>query len=205
MNPTMPQPRPLIPAACKRRLPLRAIAAGCTLLCILFMAALPGCHAATNLGQSKMEMALSSASFVDGAIPKKFTCDGADLSPSLAWAAPPAATQSLALTVTDPDAPLGSFVHWVLYDLPASRRELAEGLPKQDPLPDGTRQGQNEFDKTGYGGPCPPGTSTHHYVFALYAVDTRLNLPAGTTRKQLEDALKDHVLAHGELIGTYHR
>jgi Raf kinase inhibitor-like YbhB/YbcL family protein len=91
----------------------------------------------------------------------------------------------------------------VLYDLPAEKRELPEGLPNQAQLPDGSRQGQNDFDKTGYGGPCPPGKSAHRYVFALYALDSRLNLPIGATRKQVEKAMKGHVLAYGELIGRY--
>jgi Raf kinase inhibitor-like YbhB/YbcL family protein len=95
-------------------------------------------------------------------------------------------------------------VHWVLYDLPAEKRELPEGLPKQEQLPDGSRQGQNDYDKIGYVGPCPPAGS-HRYVFALYALDSRLNLPAGATRKQVESALKGHILAHGELIGRYRR
>jgi Raf kinase inhibitor-like YbhB/YbcL family protein len=148
---------------------------------------------------------LTSASFRGGEIPKKFTCDDEDTSPELAWSAPPAATRSFTLIVVDPDAPLGSFVHWVLYDLPAEKRELPEGLPKQDQLADGSRQGRNDFDKIGYGGPCPPAGSAHHYVFVLYALDSRLNLPAGATRKQVENALKGHVLARGELIGRYQR
>ena len=164
-----------------------------------------GCHGPLTLGEGKPTLELTSLSFSGSEIPKKCTCDGADASPQLAWVSPPAATQSFALIVVDRDAPLGSFVHWVLYDMPAEERGLAEGLPKQEQLPDGSRQGQNDFDKIGYGGPCPPGKSTHHYVFALYALDSKLNLPAGSTRKQVESALKGHILAHGELISTYHR
>lgn len=96
-------------------------------------------------------------------------------------------------------------MHWVLYNLPPQTRDLPEGLPKQDQLPDAPRQGINDFDKIGYGGPCPPGKSPHRYVFSLYAVDSKLNLPASATRKQLEKASQGHVLAHGELTGKYQR
>lgn len=150
-------------------------------------------------------MQMTTTSFRDGRIPKNFTCDGADRSPQLAWSAPPVATKSLALIVADPDAPIGTFVHWVLYNLPATTRELPEGLPKQAELGDGSRQGQNDFSKTGYGGPCPPRGSTHRYFFELYALDAPLNLPAGATRRQVEQAMEGHVLARGELIARYGR
>jgi Raf kinase inhibitor-like YbhB/YbcL family protein len=109
-----------------------------------------------------------------------------------------------ALIAVDRDSLFGySFTHWVLYDLPAGKQELPEGLPKQEQLPDGSRQGLNDFDNPGYVGPCPPGKSGHRYAFTLYALDSKLNLSAGATRKQVEKALKGHVLAHGELIGRY--
>jgi len=111
----------------------------------------------------------------------------------------------LALIVTDPDAPGRTFVHWVLYDLPAGAQSLPEGLPTQYQLPDGSRQGRNDFGNLGYGGPCPPGHSPHHYVFTLYALDAKLNLPVGATRAQVEAAMQGHVLAHGELIALYHQ
>jgi hypothetical protein len=157
-----------------------------------------------TIAKGKATLNLTSSSFQAGEIPKKFTCDDAETSPALAWTAPPAGTQSLALIVVDRDAPFGSFVHWVLYDMPAGKRELPEGLPKLEQLPDGSRQGQNDFDKPGYGGPCPPGKSPHRYVFALYALDSRLNLPAGATRREVEDAMRGHILAHGEMIVRYH-
>jgi Raf kinase inhibitor-like YbhB/YbcL family protein len=172
---------------------------------MLVLVGMAGCRGSSTLAEGKPTLALTSTSFRGGEIPKQFTCDGADTSPELAWAAPPVATQSIALIVVDRDAPIGSFVHWVLYDLPAEKRELPEELPKQAQLSDGSRQGQNDFDKIGYGGPCPPGKSSHRYVFALYAVDSRLNLPEGATRKQVENALKGHTLASGELIGRYQR
>ena len=164
-----------------------------------------GCHSSTVLGQGKPDLQLSSPSFANGQIPKKFTCDGDDTSPQLVWVAPPAATESFALTVVDHDAPVGSFVHWVLYDLPPETRTLPEDMPKQEQLPDGSRQGQNDFDKTGYGGPCPPGGSSHRYTFSLYALDSKLNLAPGATRSRLEDAVKGHILARGQLIARYKR
>lgn len=163
------------------------------------------CRGSATVGDDKPKLELTSSSFAAGQIPTKFTCDGSDSSPALAWGAPPAMTQSFALIVIDPDAPGGEFVHWVAYNLPAEKRDLAEGLPKQEQLPDGTRQGVNDFGKTGYGGPCPPGKSTHRYVFELYALDMKLNLPGGTTREQVEKALKGHILARSELTGRYQR
>ena len=109
------------------------------------------------------------------------------------------------MIVVDPDAPSGNFTHWVLYDLPAAKHSLAEGLPNLKQLPDGSRQGSNDFDQIGYGGSCPPHNSEHRYVFLLYALDTTLDLPPGATRDQVEKALKGHVLARGELIARYGR
>ena len=172
---------------------------------MLISAAFVGCHSSTVLGQGKPDLQLTGPSFPNGEIPKKFTCDGGDSTPQLEWVAPPAATQSFALTVVDHDAPVGSFVHWVLYDLPPETRGLPESVPKQDQLPDGSRQGQNYFDKIGYGGPCPPGGSSHRYTFSLYALDSKLNLPPRATRSQLEVAVKGHILARGQLIARYKR
>src|SRR5262249_38021095 len=121
-------------------------------------------------------MKISSAAFSAGEmIPKKFTCDGPDVSPKLAWSDVPSKTQSFALIVEDPDAPVGTWVHWVLFDLPADTKELAEGVPKQDQLSNGARQGRNDFGKIGYGGPCPPPGKPHGYFFKLYALDAKLN------------------------------
>ena len=147
--------------------------------------ALAGCGGAANLGAGKPALNVRSSSFQAGAIPKQCTCDGGDNSPELAWDSAPAGTQSFALIAYDKDSRFNySFTHWVLYDLPADKRDLPEGLPKLEQLPDGSRQGPNDFDKTGYIGPCPPGKSPHRYAFTLYALDSKLNLAAGATRKQ---------------------
>ena len=150
-------------------------------------------------------MELTSKSMRDGQVPKEFTCDGADRSPHLAWSAVPAGTKSFALIASDPDAPVGTFVHWVLYNLPGTALDLAEGLPKQARLADGSLQGQNDFGNTGYGGPCPPRGSTHRYFFELYALDGPLSLAPGASMAQLETAMRGHVLARGELMARYGR
>lgn len=151
-------------------------------------------------------MKISSGSFSAGEmIPKKFTCDGPDASPKLNWTEPPAKTQSFALIMDDPDAPAGTWVHWVLFDLPAETRELAEGVAKQEQLANGSRQGRNDFGKIGYGGPCPPPGDPHRYFFKLYALDAKLNLKAGATKADVEGAIKGHILAHAEMIGKYGR
>ncbi|OAB61047.1 hypothetical protein AY599_15445 [Leptolyngbya valderiana BDU 20041] len=144
-------------------------------------------------------MNLSSTAFtVHTAIPKKYTCDGDDLSPPLNWDAPPEGTQSLALIVDDPDAPVGTFVHWVVFDISPETRQIAEGRAPSCTF------GQNDFGKQKYGGPCPPG-GTHRYFFKLYALDTTLDLEAGATKADVLEAMEGHVLARGELVGTYSR
>lgn len=151
-------------------------------------------------------MRLKASAFQPGSdIPAQFTCDGSDISPALSWTAPPEGTQSFALIMDDPDAPRGTFVHWLLYDLPASERELPEDLPPQRTLPSGARQGRNDFGKVGYGGPCPPPGPPHRYYFRLYALDTRLDVKAGATRTQLDRAMRGHVLAQAELMARYRR
>ncbi len=168
----------------------------------LALAPMPGCRASTAKGGA---MNLSSTSFQGSRIPAKITCDGTGVSPQLAWSAAPAGAVSFALIVTDPDALVRTFVHWVLYDLPAGTRGLPEAVPAQGDLAGGGRQGSNDFGNIGYGGPCPPSHSPHHYVFTLYALDTKLDLPAGATRAQVEAAMKGHILARGELVGLYNR
>ncbi len=151
-------------------------------------------------------MVLSSAGFHNGAeIPRQYTCDAQDMSPPLRWANVPAATKSLALIVDDPDAPAGTWVHWVIYDLPTETKDLAEGLAKTDILPNGAKQGVNDFRKVGYGGPCPPPGSAHRYYFKLYALDTATRLKPRATKQQLLDAIQGHVLGEAELIGRYKR
>ena len=153
-----------------------------------------------------MSFNLTSVAFTaGGTIPKKFTSDGPDVSPALAWTDPPANTKSLALIMDDPDAPVGTWVHWVLYDLAPSVRDLPEGVPQHEELPSGARQGRNDFRKIGYGGPCPPPGPAHRYFFKLYALDAKVNLKAGATKADLEKALKGHILAQAELMGRYQR
>ena len=148
-----------------------------------------------------MTFTLSSAVFAAGAkIPTKYTCDGEDISPPLAWNDQPQGTQSLALIMDDPDAPAGTWDHWLLVNLPANLRNL----PEQAGAPAGSVDGKNSWGRTGYGGPCPP-RGTHRYFFKLYALDTKLDLPTGTTKSQLLRAMEGHILAQAELIGTYSR
>jgi Raf kinase inhibitor-like YbhB/YbcL family protein len=149
---------------------------------------------------------LKSATFSGDSIPQaNSSCNGQDgASPELSWSAPPEHTQSFALIVFDKDSPFGfKFTHWVLYDMPPDKRELAQNVVKQEQLSDGARQGPNDYDRIGYVGPCPPGHSPHHYVFDLYALDTKLNLPPKASKKQVLKAMKGHVLASGELVGQF--
>jgi len=150
-------------------------------------------------------MEIKSQAFAHGAlIPPKYTCDGADVSPPLSWSGAPAATRSFALISDDPDAPAGTWVHWVAWNIPAGAQSLEEGVPKKETLPSGARQGSNDFGSTGYGGPCPP-SGTHRYFFKLYALDATLDLPAATTKKDLERAMQGHIRAQAELMGKYAR
>lgn len=153
-----------------------------------------------------MAFSLQSSAFQNGGtIPRQYTCDGADQSPPLSWSDQPAGTRSLALVVEDPDAPRGTFVHWVLYNLPPEPPELAAGVPHQAVLPNGARQGRNDFRRVGYGGPCPPRGPAHRYVFRLYALDAPLELTPGATASELRTALQGHGLGEAELIGRYGR
>ena len=145
----------------------------------------------------------------NAAIPTKYTGDGQDLSPPLSWSAVPQGTRELALICDDPDAPTPQpWVHWVMYRIPAPTASLPEGVPAKRELavPDRARQGVNSFNKLGYGGPAPPrGHGVHHYHFKLYALDAPIALEPGQTRAALEKAMRGHILAQGELIGTYKR
>ncbi len=160
----------------------------------------------SDRGDTAMSFQLKSSAFSPGGeIPKKFTCDGPDVSPALSWSEPPAGTQSISLIMDDPDAPVGTWVHWVLYDLPTSTRELPENLPKDQELKNGARQGRNDFRRIGYGGPCPPPGPAHRYFFKLYALDAKTNRSPGATKAELERAMKGHILAQAELMGRYKR
>ena len=152
-----------------------------------------------------MGFTLTSAAFREGGmIPPAHTCDGRDASPPLAWTGSPPGTNSFALISDDPDAPGQTWVHWVVYNLPPSARQLPEAFPPDEERPDGMRQGMTDFGRVGYGGPCPPG-GTHRYFFTLYALDAMLSLPPGATKPQLEAAMKGHLLAEAQLMGTYRR
>jgi len=174
------------------------------LLRCLALLALP--VAARTMQEVPMAFTLSSSSFQEGApIPAKHTCDGADVSPPLAWSGAPSGAAGFALIMDDPDAPAGTWVHWVLYDLPARSGALAENVAKTETLKDGAVQGRNDFPRTGYGGPCPPPGKAHRYFFKLYALDAPLGLKPGATKRDVERAMQGHVLATAQLMGTYAR
>jgi Raf kinase inhibitor-like YbhB/YbcL family protein len=155
--------------------------------------------------EPSMKIEITSPAFKNGeAIPVDHSCDGSGISPALAWTEPPAGTQSFALIVDDPDAPGRTWVHWVLYNVPASSRGLSAGLPTDANLGDGSVQGKTSAGTTGYHGPCPP-SGTHRYFFKLYALDTNLSLPSNNDKEALLAAMEGHVLASAELMGTYGR
>ena len=162
---------------------------------------------ANNISHAALEkkLEISSTAFKNnGLIPKQYTCDGENFSPPLSWTEIPEGTESLALISDDPDAPGSTWVHWVIYNMPPNSKGLQEGvLPIQD-MAHETKQGINDFKKIGYGGPCPP-SGTHRYSFKLYALNTKLNLESGATKKQLLIAMKGHILAQAKLIGKYKR
>jgi len=156
----------------------------------------------------KVAWTLSSSAFKDGArIPRKYTCDGEDVSPALSWTAPAAKTAELALICDDPDAPRGTFTHWVLYALPASAASLPENVAKTETLPKlgGAKQGKNSAGRIGYMGPCPPSGPAHHYHFMLYALEEKVDPKPGATAKDLRKAMEGHVLGQTELVGLYGR
>lgn len=149
---------------------------------------------------------LTSAAFANGApIPAAHTCEGENRSPALAWEGVPVGTRSLALVCEDPDAPRGTWVHWVLFNLSQEAAELGEGVPPDPELPSGARQGANDWGNASYAGPCPPPGRQHRYFFRLYALDAQLSLAPGAKRADLDSAMGNHVLAEGVLMGTYQR
>jgi Raf kinase inhibitor-like YbhB/YbcL family protein len=186
------------------------------LICLLFTAI--GCGrgslptetvlAAAPAAEQKAQVAsfeLTSTAFAASApIPGQYTCDGDDVSPPLQWSEPPAGTQGFALIADDPDAPAGTWVHWVLYNLPVQARSLPPALSDDAELSDGSRHGSNGWQRLGYGGPCPP-SGTHRYFFRLYALDAALNLAPGETKEALLAAMEGHILAQAELMGVYTR
>lgn len=158
-----------------------------------------------KIGGKSMELKITSSAFDEGGmIPKQYTCDGANISPPLRWTSVPLGTKSLALICDDPDAPMGIWVHWIIFNLPTNINELPESIPPQKTLENGAKQGINDFPKIGYAGPCPP-SGTHRYYFKLYALDTEIDLDAGATKRELLKAIKGHILAEGQLMGRYKR
>lgn len=151
-------------------------------------------------------LVISTTAFEPGGyIPEKYTCDGLDISPQLSWSGAPESTESFALIVDDPDAPGGTFTHWVIYNISASRNELPEGVDADKIVKKGCSQALNDFRAAGYGGPCPPPGGPHHYHFKLYALNTVLDVPSHMTRRAIEAAMKGHVLAETEIVGLYKR
>ncbi len=157
-----------------------------------------------------MAFSLTSPAFQnESTIPKKCTCDGDDFSPTLQWQEAPAGTKSFALIMDDPDAPPGTWVHWIIYDLAATKNSLPENVAKKETGPDASKQGLvwgvDTFSKVGYFGPCPPPGKPHRYYFKLYALNTLLNLPPKATKSQVEAKMKGHILGQATLMGTYGR
>ncbi len=150
-----------------------------------------------------MALTLSSSAFAAGkTIPDEYSCKGRNISPALAWTGAPDNTAAFALIMDDPDAPAGTFTHWVIYNIPAASKSLQQGVAQQPTFDDGAAQGRNSGNRQYYEGPCPP-SGTHHYFFRLYALDTRLNLPPGATVDQVRKAMQGHILAQGELMGLF--
>ena len=147
---------------------------------------------------------LSSPNFQDQSpIPKEYACTGTDISPELVWKDFPENTKSFALAIVDPDAPSGHFIHWVVYNIPKETTRLPPKMSKDPLLANGTMQGFNDFGTIGYGGPCPPESQNHHYIFTLYALDSMLSLPPGSSYSGLQNAMKGHIIGEAKLTGTF--
>jgi Raf kinase inhibitor-like YbhB/YbcL family protein len=179
-------------------------------LMLMILAALGACGTAQPEGQVQeavqVKLQLESSAFKAGeTIPRQYTCDGDDFSPPLSWSEPPAGTESLALIADDPDAPVGTWDHWLLFNMPVSTRSLAENIPADRVIEGVGLHGANGWRNVGYGGPCPPQGPAHRYFFRLYALDKVLDLEAGASRGDVERAMQGHVLAEGELMGQYGR
>ena len=166
-------------------------------------------HVATVVPGGEGEIALltvtSTAFKENDTIPKKYTCDAADISPDLQWSNIPSGAKSLALIADDPDAPAGTWVHWVLFNIPSNRTGLPEGVAKTPTIEGIGVQGKNDFGKVGYNGPCPPKGKPHRYFFKVYGLDILINLKSGATKADVEKAMRGHILAQGQLIGKYGR
>ena len=162
-------------------------------------------HDAFSAPKGGEKMQITSSAFTESnVIPAKYTCDGQDISPPLEWKNIPTGTKSFALISDDPDAPVGTWVHWVIYNIPPDTTIFDENIPREKEFKNGMRQGSNDWPKIGYGGPCPP-SGTHRYYFKLYALDTMLGLIPGAAKAQLIQAMKGHILAEAQLMGKYSR
>jgi hypothetical protein len=171
-----------------------------TLETLILGGMLSGLHAQSGT------LKLTSAAFQDqGTIPTRYTCDGQDISPALSWTGAPGGTKSFALIMDDPDARPNTWVHWVLYDLPANANALPENVPKKEELASGARNGVNGEPKIGYEGPCPPPGPEHLYHFRLYALSAKLGLKPGATKSEIEKAMKGRILGEAQLRGRYGR
>lgn len=171
----------------------------------LTMTTLAGAQGGSK-GASTVAFAVRSPDFSNGAdIPKEFTCSGEDRSPALEWSEAPAGTKSFALIADDPDAPVGTWVHWVIFNIPGAARGLHGGIEKKDQLADGARQGRNDFRKIGYNGPCPPPGKPHRYFFKLYALNADLKLAPGASKSDVEKAMEGHILGRAEWMGRFRR
>jgi Raf kinase inhibitor-like YbhB/YbcL family protein len=176
------------------------------LICLVAMA-MSSCssHAVTpGEEESPMTIEIKSSAFSEGStIPKKYSCDGENISPQLSWSNIPAETKSIAVIFDDPDAPSGVFVHWVIFNIDPTTSQLPESLPQKNTPAGLGSQGKNSFGKMGYAGPCPPRGAKHHYFFRIFALDTMLNLSGGASRAELDKAMTGHILARGQLMGIF--
>jgi Raf kinase inhibitor-like YbhB/YbcL family protein len=176
-------------------------------LALAVAAILTACSPQVIRQQVNGSLQVTSTSVATGVIPTRSGCKGPGVSPQISWSSPPPGTKSFALIMDDTDAPVGHihrhyFVHWLVFDVPADKRDLPEGLPRQ-PLADGTQQGRNDVHEFGYSGPCPDAGSTHHYAVTVYALDTKLGFPVDTTGRKLLTAIDGHISARGRISGTY--
>ncbi len=178
---------------------------------IFLLAVVSGCTATEKKENVEevndmQNISISAQAFRAGEnIPAEYTCDGKNISPALSWSGIPAGAKSIALIMDDPDAPGGTFVHWVLYNVSPDTQKLPKGIPRNETLADGSRQGNTSYGRPGYGGPCPPAGKPHRYYFKIYALDIKLDLSHGATKADVERAMKGHMLAQGELLGKYGR
>lgn len=158
-------------------------------------------------GGETMNLTINSTAFKEGGtIPKQYTCDGADISPQLSWEGVPSGTRSFVLIMDDPDAPMGTFTHWILYDLPQETKGLSESVPKEPVLSNGAKQGDSSFRRVGYGGPCPPRGPAHRYFFTLYALDIpTIGLGPKASKEDIESKMKGHIIGRAVIMGRYGR